>query len=179
MGEGVRTNEEPASKGPEPGTVGWRIRQRREALELSQAALGDLIGVRGQSVWRLEMNESDPSAVNLIRLARALKVSPAWIMTGEEIDVEDPPYPAFAEFLALPIAADLTNEERAWLASYRGSVEPDLQTYLYLFSARRHPGRGRPEDASPEEIARVNDEARASAAKRGLRPLNRDRKKKR
>ena len=53
-----------------------RIKKLRNKLGLSQAALGELIGLRAHSVYRIEAGHMGPSAETLLKLARALKVDP-------------------------------------------------------------------------------------------------------
>jgi transcriptional regulator with XRE-family HTH domain len=68
---------------------GWRIRSTRKSLNYSQAHLAKLVGISQSSLCELELGESKmPSAKVLHDLARELGVSPVWIMTGKEGELE-------------------------------------------------------------------------------------------
>lgn len=67
-------------------TTGERIRGRR--LELpqfrkSQKALADAIGVRRETVNQWETDARVPEGENLLKLARALDVTPEWILQDQ------------------------------------------------------------------------------------------------
>jgi len=68
---------------------GMRIRARRKELRLNQTSLARLVGISQSSLCELELGESKmPSAKVLHDLARELQVSPMWIMTGRDGEVE-------------------------------------------------------------------------------------------
>ena len=76
-----------------PGSSGRgeRIRARRHALRLTQYSLGELVGVRVQSISLWERDKTDISTENVKALARALGVSIDWILLGgDEEEEEDP-----------------------------------------------------------------------------------------
>lgn len=56
--------------------VGERIRARRHVLEISQAALGEAIGVSFQQVQKYERGTNRVSASTLCHIARTLKCEP-------------------------------------------------------------------------------------------------------
>lgn len=61
--------------------IGARIRQRREALGLTQKALADKTGMRQNIISRLEHGDTpNPGADVLKRLAIALRVSIDWLV---------------------------------------------------------------------------------------------------
>ena len=66
--------------------VGARIRERREALGLSQGALARRLPgvVEGSQVSRWERGENFPTYRNLVALAAALKVSEETLVCGCE-----------------------------------------------------------------------------------------------
>jgi transcriptional regulator with XRE-family HTH domain len=66
-----------------PQTLGGRLRQRRLALELSQAAVAERTHVHVTSVCRWEKDRSRPTAKMRARLARAL-ACPVTVLTQEE-----------------------------------------------------------------------------------------------
>nr|WP_276202890.1 helix-turn-helix transcriptional regulator [Arsukibacterium perlucidum] len=64
-----------------------RILSRRISLKLTQEAVAKIVGVNRVSVsnWETESKSGGmPSGKHLINLAKALKVTPEWILTGEE-----------------------------------------------------------------------------------------------
>lgn len=69
-------------------TMGTRIREARERAGMSQAALGDSVGVRGPTVFRWEKDQMQPEPARMVRLADVLKVTEAWLRYGLEARVE-------------------------------------------------------------------------------------------
>jgi transcriptional regulator with XRE-family HTH domain len=70
-------------------TPGMRILARRNELGLKQGALAKLAGISQSSLCELEKGESKmPSAKALHGLAKALNVTPAWIITGKDGEIE-------------------------------------------------------------------------------------------
>lgn len=69
---------------PGPDTPGGRIKDRREALGLGQAALANHIGVNRSQVSVWENGHQLPGGANLVRLARVLEVTSEWILHGSE-----------------------------------------------------------------------------------------------
>lgn len=54
--------------------VGERIKQAREALRLSQAALAEAVGVQTNTVWRWENQRATPDVEVISQIAQALGV---------------------------------------------------------------------------------------------------------
>lgn len=69
--------------------IGARLRSARRACRMSQTALGEVIGVTIQQVQRYEVGENRLSAAALIRVARALDLSPLDLL-GPPADGETP-----------------------------------------------------------------------------------------
>lgn len=68
---------------------GGRIKARRKELGLTQVQLARLCGITQSSLSDLENGESImPKSETLMRLSKALAVSQAWIMTGQEGELE-------------------------------------------------------------------------------------------
>ncbi|MFM0407471.1 helix-turn-helix domain-containing protein [Paraburkholderia dipogonis] len=66
-------------------TIGTRIQQRRENLNLSTRQLAAAVGISNAAVTKLEKDQSkSPSAENLFRLAVALKTDPQYLLYGEQ-----------------------------------------------------------------------------------------------
>ncbi|WNO60862.1 helix-turn-helix transcriptional regulator [Rheinheimera sp. MMS21-TC3] len=64
-----------------------RIYKRRKSLKLTQEAVAVQVGVNRVSVsnWETDsINGSMPSGKHLIKLAEALRVTPQWILSGDE-----------------------------------------------------------------------------------------------
>lgn len=74
--------------------IGERIKAARARLNLDREALADRIrigegedektGVNVKTVWRWEKGRAKPEADTIAPLASALRVSVAWLLTGEE-----------------------------------------------------------------------------------------------
>lgn len=65
-------------------TIGDRIRQAREALGLTQPALARRVGVTKSAVNQWEHGQTKRlEGENLLRCARALGVSPDWLLSGK------------------------------------------------------------------------------------------------
>lgn len=67
----------------EPEAIfGQNVRRRRESLNLSQEALGDLADLHMTEVSRLERAVREPRLSTIVRLARALGVRPSVLLDG-------------------------------------------------------------------------------------------------
>lgn len=62
--------------------LGDAIRTRRLALGLSQEALADAAGVDRSHMGKIERGERNVTALNLIRVAAALKLAPSEILAA-------------------------------------------------------------------------------------------------
>ena len=63
--------------------VGYRVRERRAALGLTQAAVGARSGLHRTFVGSVERGERNVSLLNLRALARALRTTPADLLAGD------------------------------------------------------------------------------------------------
>lgn len=96
--------------------IGERIKARRVDLGMAQEDLSAAVGCRVTQVSRWERGLNTPVADALIQLTQVLRVSAAWLLTGEEARLEavmpdgptlprdeillpDPDHPGWAEFL--------------------------------------------------------------------------------
>lgn len=76
-------------------TIAARIKDRRRQLKLNQAQLGKLVGVTQMQISRFELGLSEPSASELILLARYLQTTPHWLLgyvaeeTSNELALND------------------------------------------------------------------------------------------
>lgn len=80
-------------------TIGARIRERRQQLELTQTKLADLVEDRRTDDHRGRLQQADishwergtvPSSPMLIPLADALDVSVRWLLSGQERPAASP-----------------------------------------------------------------------------------------
>jgi DNA-binding XRE family transcriptional regulator len=65
---------------PEPTHIGARLWAARRRLDLTQAALGDLVGVNQTTIGRWEVGASLPDVVQLLELCAVLELNPADVL---------------------------------------------------------------------------------------------------
>lgn len=63
-------------------TMGGRIAQARDSLNLTTAQLARRMGVKTATMAQWEGDRSEPRANRLVTLAGVLNVSPAWLLMG-------------------------------------------------------------------------------------------------
>lgn len=66
--------------------IGARLRYARKARGMTQAALGDVIGVSFQQIHKYELGKTRISTAALIEVARALDISPLDLLSVETQD---------------------------------------------------------------------------------------------
>lgn len=69
---------------------GERIRSVRERLGLTGEQLAKKLGVKKQAVSNWERDETSITVDNLLALADLGKVSPTWLLLGDDGDDDDP-----------------------------------------------------------------------------------------
>jgi transcriptional regulator with XRE-family HTH domain len=62
--------------------LGKAVRKRRLALGLSQERLAERAGLHWTYVGGIERGERNVSLINIVKLARALQVSPSTLLAG-------------------------------------------------------------------------------------------------
>ncbi len=68
-------------------TIGERIKQRRQQLNMSQAQLALKLNYRSRSsINKIELNHNDITQSKVVAFAQALKTTPAYLMGWEEHD---------------------------------------------------------------------------------------------
>ena len=68
---------------PDPrAQLGKAVRERRHSLRLSQEALAEKAGLHWTYIGGIERGERNVSLINIVRVARALEVTPAKLMAG-------------------------------------------------------------------------------------------------
>jgi transcriptional regulator with XRE-family HTH domain len=65
-------------------TRGERIGAARKRVEISRSELGQRCGAAERNVYRWEIENIEPRAEVLLRLADALGVSVRWLLTGDD-----------------------------------------------------------------------------------------------
>ena len=63
--------------------MGKRIQERRKTLRLTQEELAERADITKQTVSRIENGQRDIGARNLFKVAKALDISPDYLLTGE------------------------------------------------------------------------------------------------
>ena len=64
---------------------GTRIRALRKELAMSQEELGEVAGLHRTYSGHLERGEVNPSLINILRVAKALKVDPSNLVSGLKV----------------------------------------------------------------------------------------------
>jgi transcriptional regulator with XRE-family HTH domain len=64
--------------------LGDRVRERRLALNLTQAALAETCGLHRTFVGSVERGERNLALISLRKIAKALRVTPAELLTESE-----------------------------------------------------------------------------------------------
>jgi transcriptional regulator with XRE-family HTH domain len=96
-------------------TAGQRIRQAREARDLSTREAAKLIGIGKSTLSEIENGDSKfPSAEVLFRMADVLGVSARWIVFGEDGEMH---IPTPEESQLLDAIRELPEESRVLVAS--------------------------------------------------------------
>lgn len=145
--------------------IGNRLKRAREALRLSLRELEAAIEgqVSAQAIGKYERDEMMPGSTVLLALARALRVSPEYLLSEREIELTG------VDFRKAPHAG--AKEERAVEASVLDQVE------RYLALEELLPGVEQPWDAPAGDafaISRVEDAEQAADALRHLWELGVD-----
>ena len=78
------------------GHVGRRIRQRRNALVMSQDKLGNALGISFQQIQKYEVGTNRVAAGRLWNIAVALDVEVAYFFPGSPVEPQPTPMPAGA-----------------------------------------------------------------------------------
>ena len=75
MKKAKRKSASPRSPNAVDEFIGTRMRERRQALGISQAALGEQIGVTFQQIQKYETGRNRVSAARLFEICKVLNVS--------------------------------------------------------------------------------------------------------
>jgi transcriptional regulator with XRE-family HTH domain len=115
--------------GPDPVDrhVGAQLRLRRAQIGMTQAELGNKLGLSFQAVQKYETGENRVSASRLYQLARVLAVPPGYFFEGLETGTVEPPV----------AGAELARKEASLvLGAYYGIGDPRLRAACLLIMAR-------------------------------------------
>lgn len=110
--------------------IGARLKEERERLNVSQAALAEIGGKKKLAQLKYEQGESSPTAAYLERIA-AIGVDVLYVLTGER---------------AAGLPAGLSADEQLLLESYRGLPVPKQKALLAQLLTG---GAGRPTARKP------------------------------
>ena len=67
-------------------TIGDKIRQKRQELNISQEKLANLLNVTLQTVYRWEQDKTVPRSDILRKMAEIFDVSPAWFLSNKWVE---------------------------------------------------------------------------------------------
>lgn len=79
-------------KGATPNTIGYRVRQRRVELRMTQADLADALDTQAPQISHYEVGNYEPQMRTVRKLARALCCSTDWLLFGSFDHLEKDPY---------------------------------------------------------------------------------------
>jgi transcriptional regulator with XRE-family HTH domain len=122
--------------------IGARIKRYRQAQHLSLAALGEAAGVSFQQIQKYEQGANRIAAATLVRIARRLQISAAYLLgESQDADLE----PETVALLRVPGAFAL-------LEAFADIRDPAAREALIrLAEAAGHPGHPRVETVVPFE----------------------------
>ena len=90
------------------GTIGSRVKELRESLNLSQTVFGDRIGVSRDVVNNLERDRVNITDDRLILISKTYGVRYEWLKTGDE-----PMYPPETDDLLVKVAKAMEGQSEA------------------------------------------------------------------
>lgn len=170
---------QPMTKKDPVTEVGWRLRKARIAAGFAQQVdLADAVGVRGQTIYRVETAGFPLGKKTADLLAPVLNVTAAYLMYGDEgndavqaaelaeaLVYPETAYPSLSEFLE--DQDDITPEERMFLNSQRfAEGDPGSGWWAsQLLSYRKHRRR------SSESQIGLTPARAAELDKAGIVPL--------
>lgn len=99
------------------GDVGERIKAARLRRGWRKVDLANALEINWRALHKWEIGSQRPNRESLIKLAKALEVSIEELLGVAE--GQDPPFPAWHEFLATELGKTVTPEERLSLQSMR------------------------------------------------------------
>lgn len=103
--------------------IGERIKQQRKRKDLTQPQIKDLTGISSGTLSDIENGKTLPAALSLIKLSKALECSIDWMLTGENLQQEDPAF--------------LTPLEEELLTGFRELSEDDKEEMISILQMKR------------------------------------------
>lgn len=152
-------------------SLGARLRALRTERGLAQATLGDLVGVRNQTIHRYEKGEVLMMEADVaIKIAEAVGTDVRWLISGDppEVSAEGSAFAEFMQRIAPTLRPPLTLAERGKLV-YMRHHQPSPERYLGALLREREGAS--PEDAKASDVA--NAAAKAKGAAWGVKPRRR------
>lgn len=134
--------------------LGIRIKQRREALGMSQVELGKKVGIAAGTISRLESAKAGEPKYDVIRkLATALETSTGWLIDGGSGDFRT----AMSRLEVDPVVKDALIEIAAWFETAvdfeRATFRTNMERMGRLFKRRDTIIKG----SSDEDVAEFNN----------------------
>lgn len=83
--------------------VGYKIKERRKLLKLSQTKLAELMGLSYQQIQKYENGANKITVARLMQLAKVLNISPVYFYEGVEL----------SDYIGKPIHSDIISNERS------------------------------------------------------------------
>lgn len=123
--------------------LGENIKRRREELKLSQESIADQLGVSRQAVSKWETGQSEPTAGNLIRLAKVLETGLSALVdpekdsdrqTSPERKKPNPILRANLTKWAIILQAGFLRSCAVFLREYRENPQDPTRLGLFWFS---------------------------------------------
>jgi transcriptional regulator with XRE-family HTH domain len=117
--------------------VGDRVRERMDALELTQAELARRVGLAQPSIYGL-IHSNKVGSKHLHKIARELNTTPAYLSGETDDPASDAPEPEYS------------SDERALIACYRDLPTASRAALMQVARSMAANARG-PDDRSPVE----------------------------
>jgi transcriptional regulator with XRE-family HTH domain len=137
--------------------LGIRIRQRREALGMSQIELGKKVGVAAGTISRLESAKSGEPTYEVVRnLADALDTSTGWLIDGGSTDFRM----AMARLEVDPVVKEALLRISAWFETAteheRETFRRNMETMGRMFERRDTTIRALSSEDVAERVSRIS-----------------------
>ena len=113
--------------GKEVNTTNTRIRKLRKALDLTQQAFADRLGIRQNTVAKYETGRGEPTRAVIALICKEFHVSEAWLRTGEGEMFLPPPRDMIDELIA---EYGLPKEVRSMTEKFIALTPEEQQTVI-------------------------------------------------
>ena len=113
--------------GKEVNTTNTRIRKLRKALDLTQQAFADRLGIRQNTVAKYETWRGEPTRAVIALICKEFHVSAAWLRTGEGEMFLPPPRDMIDELIA---EYGLPKEVRSMTEKFIALTPEEQQTVI-------------------------------------------------